>query len=286
MAVEVHRHEAGKLQETRIDPAHETEIGKRDRDDHVLLEPVERLLMGQIVRLFRVLGGVDGRAHQGHRGGAGRVVVLGHHRGGGEHRDARLADRHDRDPLTLGAEELTEFNEIVDVVVEVEPPFRQRHVAGVDPVGDVDVMFRQHRLDRAAEQGGEMAGHRRDDQNLGIAAPFRRIGVAAEMQQVAKGFLQHHLLDDGDVATLHLDRLDPELRLAVAAGGVDEHLAGGGHRAGADGGSVGIHWISQRLMAYLRHSAQRRDGCVRDLIRVVKHVGPPLVRCRARLFAC
>ena len=40
------------------------------------------------------------------------------------------------------------------------------HGAGIHPVGDVDVVMRQHGFDRAAQQRGIVARHRRDDQQL------------------------------------------------------------------------------------------------------------------------
>ena len=86
------------------------------------------------------------------------LSVFGHQRGGGQHGHAGLTDRHHRrafaaDRMKNGAEGA----DIVDIVVEAETPLGQRHVAGVVPVGDVNLMGGQHRLHRAAQQGGEMA---------------------------------------------------------------------------------------------------------------------------------
>ena len=47
--------------------------------------------------------------------------------------------------------------DVVDVVVEVEAALDDRHVAGVGPVGDVDVEVLQEGLHRAAQQGGVVA---------------------------------------------------------------------------------------------------------------------------------
>ncbi len=39
------------------------------------------------------------------------------------------------------------------MVIEVEAAVKQWHVACIDPVGEVDVVIGQQRLDRAAQQG-------------------------------------------------------------------------------------------------------------------------------------
>ena len=70
---------------------------------------------------------------------------------------------------TPGPEVIEHRAQIIDVIVEIERPGRKRNHPGVRPVGDVDVAMRQERLDRTAQQGGVMAGHRRDvkDKSLG-----------------------------------------------------------------------------------------------------------------------
>ena len=50
-------------------------------------------------------------------------------------------------------------------------PARERHVARVVPVGDVDVVVGQHRAHGVAQQRREVARHRRDDQH----ARLRRV---------------------------------------------------------------------------------------------------------------
>ncbi len=52
--------------------------------------------------------------------------------------------------MHVGPEIAAELDDVVDIVVEVEVAVRQRHLAGIGPVGDVHVMVRQERLDRAA----------------------------------------------------------------------------------------------------------------------------------------
>ena len=80
---------------------------------------------------------------------------------------------------------------VIDVVVEIEAPFGERHHAGIDPFGDVDVVVRQERLDGAAQQRRVVARHRRDDQQFRLRAPRRMLERALEMQQPAERPLPH-----------------------------------------------------------------------------------------------
>ena len=86
------------------------------------------------------------------------------------------------DQVRAGTDGLEKRDDVGDIVVEAEGAVGQRRVAGVAPVGDVDVVVRQQGLDRAAQQGGEVAGQRRDQQDA------RLLGIAllAEAHQVAE----------------------------------------------------------------------------------------------------
>ena len=66
------------------------------------------------------------------RGRAGIVLRL-HARDCGEHRHGRLAHRHD---VQVRPERAEHRDQVVDVVVEIEAAGRQRHHAGVGPIGD------------------------------------------------------------------------------------------------------------------------------------------------------
>ena len=85
----------------------------------------------------------------------------------GEHRHRGLADR---DHVGVAAQRVQHLDDVVDVVVEVERAGGERHHPGVLPVGDVDVVVGQQRLDRAAQQRRVVAGHRRHQQHLRVAA--------------------------------------------------------------------------------------------------------------------
>jgi hypothetical protein len=50
------------------------------------------------------------------------------------------------------------FDDVVDVIVQIEPAFRDRHHARVLPIGDEHLVFRQHGFHGSAQQRGVMAG--------------------------------------------------------------------------------------------------------------------------------
>ncbi len=200
MIAPVHRHEAGELEEAWIDLPPAARIIKGHGRDHILLEPAERPLGGDGVDRGRRFARVDRAAHHGERARPRRILVGRHQAGGGEGGHRRLAHRQH---VRAGADMLEEGDQIVDIIVEVELALGQRHQPRIGPVGDPHVVAGQHPLDRAAQQGGIMARHRRHDEQLGLA--FGRAG-AGEVDQPAErlGRLDHlfdrHFLavDDGE----------------------------------------------------------------------------------------
>ncbi|MCY1233351.1 hypothetical protein D9M72_458910 [compost metagenome] len=181
--VEVHRHEARELQEARIDHAHEARLRPRHRHDDVVAEPFDRPLFGKLIDARRIDAGVDRSAHQRHRRRRQRIVRRFHQGDGGEHRHCRLTDA---DHMGVRAQEVQHLDDVVDVIVEIESAFAERHHAGVDPVRDVDVGMRQQGFHGAAQQRRVVAGHRRHDQNLRIGGTPLGQG-ALEMDEVAEG---------------------------------------------------------------------------------------------------
>src|SRR5690606_33723653 len=93
MVAEVHRHESGELEEARIDATPGARIMTGHGDDHVALEPGIGALGSDGVDLGRRLAGVDRPAHHRQRLRPRRMIVGGHHAGGGEGRHRRLAYR-------------------------------------------------------------------------------------------------------------------------------------------------------------------------------------------------
>ncbi len=151
VVAEVHRHEAGELEEARIHLPPGARIEEGDGGDYVLLEPGERTLGGDGVDRGRSLAGVDRATHHAERRRRARILIRVHQadRGIGRHR--RLAHRQH---MRARADMLEELDQIIDIVVEIEAAGVERHQLRVAPVGNVDVMAGQHPLDRAAQQRG------------------------------------------------------------------------------------------------------------------------------------
>ena len=182
---QVHRHEGGELDEAGIDMPPGAGIAGRHGSDQVGLEPVQRLGIGQLVDLGGIDTGVHRARHQGHGSGNGLVLVHRHGRHRHQQRGTGLANR---DGVGTGADLFQEADQVIDILVGAEAARLQRHIAAALPVGDVDIMVRQHGLGGLAQQGGEMPCHRRHDQHLGLA---HRHGLA-EMDQVAEGQAERH----------------------------------------------------------------------------------------------
>ena len=106
--------------------------------------------------------------------------------------------------MGAGADRLDELDHVFYVVVEAKAAVFERHVAGVVPVGDVDVMVLQQGAGGFAQQGGEMAGQRRHQQH-------RRVVAAAgdrffEVEQAAEGQGEHHVFLDRRGLAVHHHR--------------------------------------------------------------------------------
>ena len=192
VAIDVHRHEAAELKKPRIDLAAEAGIGERDRMQAVAAEPFDAALLGQLVDLGRAAAGVHRAAHEGHARGRGAVAVGLHQRRRREQRHRRLADP---DRVHARAQMSQHLAQVDDVVVEVEGPERQGNHARIGPVGDVDVVMGQERLDRAAKQRCVMARHGRDDQKLWLTRAVGKIRPG-EMKEVAERPAPNDLLED------------------------------------------------------------------------------------------
>ena len=167
VVAKVHRHEPAELQEAGIDLAAMPWIDRRNRRDDILFKPRERSLGGECVDRRRGFAGIDRPAHHRERGGEGRVVRRRHQRYGGIGRDRWLADG---EHVRTWADMLQEFHQIVDIIIKVEAAVFGRGIFRVAPVSDPDVVRWQQSLDRAAQQRGEMAGHRCHDQHTGVAS--------------------------------------------------------------------------------------------------------------------
>ena len=65
--------------------------------------------------------------------------------------------------MDVGTEQPDELHHVVDVIVEVERPGGQRHLARVDPVGDADVVIGQQRTPTVVMLLASWCAHCRDE---------------------------------------------------------------------------------------------------------------------------
>ncbi len=271
MPLEVHVHERAELHEPGVDRAQRARVARRDDRDQVALEPLDRLRGRERVDRGRADPAVDRAGHQGQAARHRRVAVLGHQRGGGERRDARLADRHQ---VRARPHRLEEGHDVLDVLVEAEPPGGERHVARVVPVGDEDVVVGEHRLNGVAQQGREVPRHGREQEH----ARLHRLDVLPEVQQRPERRAMEDLLAHRDVLAADPGRGDVEGGALVGQVGEREHLDRGG-------GPAHRQPVVERL-AHLLEGRQRRRGRrpgrphqVRVRLKgLVEHRGSSLVR--------
>ena len=217
VAVEVHGHEGGELQEAGIDAPHGTAIAEGHGGDQVALEPRDRVARRELVHFCRIDPRVDGPGHQRHAARLGPMTPLSHDGDGGEHGDAGLAHRDD---VGLGSHRLEEPDDVGDVVVEPEPPGGERHVARIVPVGQVHVVIREHGADGGAQERREVARHGRDQEHARLVAR----NVLPEAQQGPEGRPVHDVLAHGNVAPVHADAIDAVRRALVGETGPRDHL--------------------------------------------------------------
>jgi len=156
VTVRVHGHEAGVLQEARIDAAAGPREIRRHTVNHIVLKPAETFVHRQVVDRRRRACGIDRAAHHGHA--QRRLFATRSHQGdGGQHGHRGLTNAHHM-AVAIGALQMAnELLYVVDVVVKVKLAIAQRHQAGIFPVGDVDLVARQHGLDSVSQQGGIVA---------------------------------------------------------------------------------------------------------------------------------
>ena len=102
--------------------------------------------------------------------------------------------------MNVRAEEADELAHVMDVVVEVERPFRDRHHPGIGPVGDEDLVVAEQALDGVAQQRRMVTRQRGDQQHFRLLELGELLvgQVFLEMQQAAKGALDDDFLDDAD----------------------------------------------------------------------------------------
>ena len=113
--------------------------------------------------------------------------------------------------MGIGAEVAHEFDEVEGIVLDVELAGADRNVAGVVPVGDIDIAIGQEADHGFAQKGRVVARHRGHKHNAALAGLAAR---HAEMDEIAKGFADRRLDADGVIlAVFGRDRADAPVGL-------------------------------------------------------------------------
>ena len=147
--------------------------------------------------------------------------------------------------------DLEEADQVADIFVEAEAAVLGRNVARIVPVGDVDVMFGEHGAHGGAQQRGEMAGQRRDQQH----ARLRLVDVLLEMQQRAERRHVGRFLGHRHLAVAHHDAVDAVRRPLMGEPGARDQLIGGGE--------IAERRRPRRAVEPLAHAPRRHSGQAR-----------------------
>ena len=239
---------------------------ERHLGDDVVAEPVDAALGREIVDRSRIAAGIDRTAHQGHRQRHIGIAAGLHDRHRCHDRHRRLAHRDD---MHVAAERMQHLDHVVDVIVEIEAAFGERHHARVRPVGDVDFMRGQEGFHRAAQQRGVMAGHRRHDQHARLRGTQRTRQLAVEVQQAAERLLPHALDLDRRADAVDFGVVKAPLRLAVTARGALEQFAGRRDRLAELGVRPRVQRVLEQDLGRIRHGPRRIEGGLRHLVHPV-----------------
>ena len=274
VAVRVHGHETGVLQETGVDATTGAGIVVRHAVDHVGLEPGQAALDRQVVYGGGRLGGVDRATHHGH-GGRGLLATRGHQGHGCHHRHGRLADADHVHFAVVFLQVADELLHVVDVVVEAESAFGQRYFTRIFPVGDVDLVVTQQGAHGIAQQRRVVAGQRGHHQHdrraqqgfqcLGV------VGIALETQQVAERLADFDAFVDSDADTIDRHRSDAELGLFVILCQTVQQVVAGCHAVGHGRVAHGSQRIGEQTRCHERELGKRFHQRALGFVNLVEH---------------
>ena len=270
----IHRHEAGMLQEARVDASARARETARNTVDDVVLEPVVALVHRQVVHGRGRLARIDRPTHHGHAQ-RGLFAAAGHQGDSREDRDCRLADAHHM-AIAIGFLQVpNEFLHIVDIVVKMKLALSQRNQARVFPVGDVDLVVLEHGLDGVAQQRRVMTRQRRYHQHRGL--PFqaiecrRIIAETLEAAQFAKRLVDFHAFMDRHSDAVHIDRANAEFRLFIVAAQPVHQVETGGHALGKGRLAQDRQRIGKHLGGGVRQIGERLHHRALGFVQLVQH---------------
>jgi len=161
--LDVHAHEGGKLHEARIDFAQAARIAQRAR---VAIRFCSNHDIGlEVASSFTLVGltrqSIGPAINVIERGCAGWLVCAMT----AAATSVATQGWHTATTWRARADHFEKRDQMLDIIVEAEAAGRERRVARIVPVGDVDVMLGQQRLDGVAQQRREMPRQRRHQQD-------------------------------------------------------------------------------------------------------------------------
>ncbi len=165
---------------------------------------------------------------------------------------------------------LDEADQMADIAVEAEAAGGERHVARVVPVGDVDIVFGQHGAHGRAQQRGEMARQRRDQQD----ARLRLVDVLLEMQQRAERRHVGRFLPYRHLAIAHRDAGNAVGRAHMGQARTRDQLIGRGEVAEYRRPSRAVEPLAHRLDRNAGQCTHRPHNVGMGLIGLIKHSNP------------
>ena len=166
MPIWVHSHKTRVLQKSWVYPPSRAWKVGRYSVDHIIFKPAEAFVHGQVIDRCRRFGGINRAAHHGHGQGQG-FSSAGHQRDGSQNRNGWLTNTHD---MTVSMRLLNVSNKVlyvVDVIIKMEFPLRQRNQTGIFPISDVDLVALKHGFDGVTQQGGVVPRQGGNNQNCG-----------------------------------------------------------------------------------------------------------------------
>ena len=239
-------------------------VEQRYLADAMAFEPGQRALAGQFGDYRRRRCRIDRAAHQGHCARRRCVLFGGHQSNRRQHDGRRLADRDD---MQIGAQMTDKADQQIDILVQAEIAVAQRRHRHVGPVGDIDVMARQHAAYGAAQKGREMTRHWGDDQHfggdLGAGPP--------KVQQIAEWRPDRRFDGHRPGFAVDLAIADFPIRFAAPPQHVLDQLGAGVEGFGEGRQGRRREWMIEGAAQALGHNAHRLEHGALGFVEGVNH---------------
>src|SRR5450759_112136 len=172
--------------------------------------------------------------------------------------------------MHIRAKQADELLHIHHIIVKMEWPLVKWNIAGILPVGDVNLMVTQHGAYRIAQQRRKMPRQRRDNQHLRLIH-YSRFHKA---QQAAKRLVRCHLLIYRHFAFSDDHGIDTELRLPVALREAKHELKSGSVLVAARHISEWTERICVRVSTELGENSPRLKKSSLELVKRIEHRNP------------